>query len=120
MRSLVNRVGRLVSLVVLELLMLLATGWGVLALRYWDHAGPWIDMALPSWPSIGALALLVVFGLGRWRWRALAVFAALFGLLITRWYAIAPSNDRNWQPECGARLRHDRGQSHHAPLHPKL
>src|SRR5215472_15974207 len=99
MSALVRRVGRRANLLALQLLMLLATGWGVLALRYWDHAGPWVRDVLALAYGIGSLVLVIAFGMRRWRWRAAAVFTVLFGLLLARWYAIAPSNDRNWQPE---------------------
>ena len=35
----------------------------------------------------------------RWRWRAFAAYAALFAIVLWRWQAIEPSNDRDWQPE---------------------
>jgi hypothetical protein len=82
-----------------ELLMLLLTGWGLLALRYWDHAAPAARNALGIAYGVSSLALMIGFAVGRRRVRAAAVFAALFGLLLACWFSIAPSNDRNWQPE---------------------
>jgi hypothetical protein len=93
------RVGYIVTLVALELLMLVASGWGVLALRYWDHAGPWVRNGLAVAYGVGSLGLMMGFAVGRRRWRLAAAFLALFGLLIACWCSIAPSNDRNWQPE---------------------
>lgn len=37
--------------------------------------------------------------MSRWRWRVLAVYLALFAVLLWRWSGIEPSNDRDWQPE---------------------
>jgi hypothetical protein len=99
MRMSARRVGLLAALGATELLMLIVTGWGVLALRYWDHAAPLARNALGIAYGIGALALMIGFVVGRRRLRAAAAFAALFGLLLACWYALAPSNDRNWQPE---------------------
>jgi hypothetical protein len=94
-----KRMGYIAALGVVELLMLLATGWGVLALRYWDHAGPLVRNGLSVVYGFGSLALIIGFAVGRRRVRAEVGFAALFGLLLACWYSIAPSNDRNWQPE---------------------
>jgi len=87
------------GLVLLQLLMLLAIGWGVLALRYWDHANPLVRNGLAVAFGVSSLALMVGFTVRRWRWRAAGTFLALFSLLLACWLAIAPSNDRNWQPE---------------------
>jgi Domain of unknown function (DUF4105) len=99
MSTFLRRAGHAASLVVLELLMLLATGWGVLALRYWDHAGPWVRNGLAIAYGVGSLGLMIRFAVRRPRWRALAAFVALFGLVLASWRALAPSNARDWQPE---------------------
>jgi hypothetical protein len=88
-----------VGLALLGLLMLGASGWGVLALHYWDHANPTLRDALAAAWALASLALIVGFSLRRWRWRSLAAFLVLFIALLTAWKAIAPSNDREWEPE---------------------
>jgi len=35
----------------------------------------------------------------QWRWRALIAHGVLFAIVLWRWQAIEPSNDRDWQPE---------------------
>jgi hypothetical protein len=97
--ALVRRAARAAGLLLIGLLMLGVTGWGVLALHYWDHANPTLRNALAAAWALAALALIVGFALRRWRWRSLATFTALFALLLAAWSAIAPSNDREWEPE---------------------
>ena len=99
MRMSARRVGLLAALGATELLMLIVTGWGVLALHYWDHAAPLVRNGLGIAYGIASLALIIGFAAGQRRLRAAAAFAALFGLLLAGWYALAPSNDRNWQPD---------------------
>jgi hypothetical protein len=79
--------------------MLGVTGWGVLALHYWDHANPTLRKGLAAAWAVVAVALIVGFALRRWRWRSLTAFTALFALLLLAWSTIEPSNDRVWEPE---------------------
>ena len=94
-----KRVGYLLALGAAELLMLLATGWGVLALRYWDHAPPLLRNVLGVGYGIASLALMIGFAVSRRRLHTGMAFAVLFGLLVACWFFIAPSNDRHWEPE---------------------
>jgi hypothetical protein len=93
------RIARTLGLLLLGLSMLIATGWGVLALLYWDHLSSGLRDGLAIAFGLAALCLIVGFALRRWRWRAFGAFAALFVVLVLSWSAIEPSNDRNWQPE---------------------
>jgi hypothetical protein len=92
-------IARVAGLVLIGLLMLGVSGWGALALLYWDDANPTLRNTLALVWVLVALLLLVAFALGRSRWRALAAFAVLFALLLASWRALAPSNDRAWVPE---------------------
>jgi hypothetical protein len=93
------RAARAVGLLFIGLLMLGVSGWGVLALHYWDHANVTLrDVLAAAWALV-SLAFIVGFSVRRWRWRSLAAFTALFALLVSAWSTIAPSNDREWQPE---------------------
>lgn len=100
----------------LQLLMLLATSWGMLALHYWDHATPWVRDGLAIAYGLGALLLMASFARRRWRWGAAALFAALFGLLVARWFALAPSNAGHWQAE-NAVLAYATIDGNHITLH---
>jgi hypothetical protein len=94
-----KRVFATLGLVLLGLTMLAMTGWGVLALRYWDHANPTLRDGLAVAFGVVCLALVAGFTQRRWRWRAFGAFAVLFAVLLGCWRAIEPSNDRDWVPE---------------------
>jgi len=87
---------RAIGLLLIGVLMLLVSGWEVLALRYWDHANPTLRNALALLWAIAALVLVVGFALPRWRRRALLTFIGLFALLYAAWSMLEPSNDRDW------------------------
>ena len=95
----IKRTARAAALGVLGLLMLVLSGWGVLALVYWDHASSALRYGLATAYGVAALALVAGFVWGRRRWLALAVFMALFAILLVCWRAIEPSNDGDWIPE---------------------
>ena len=90
---------RVAALVILGLVLLVLAGWGMLALRYWDHANPALRNALSGVWALASLLLIVGFAVRRWRWRSFAVFIALFAVLLAAWSTITPSNDRQWEPE---------------------
>jgi hypothetical protein len=79
--------------------MLAATGWGALALLYWDHANPVQRNVLAVAYGVTALGLVMAFIRPRWRWRAFGSFVVLFVLLLAGWSTLRPSNDRDWKPE---------------------
>jgi hypothetical protein len=97
--SMLRKIARAAGLLLLGLLMLLVSGWGLLAMRYWDHASPVLRNMLGVAWALACVVLIVGFVLRRWRWRAFAAFTALFVLLLVAWNGIAPSNDRAWEPE---------------------
>ena len=69
------------------------------ALWYFDHASLGARAALAAAFACASLACLAGLFLRRWRRRALLAYGALFALVLWRWEAIEPSNDRDWQPE---------------------
>jgi Domain of unknown function (DUF4105) len=83
----------------LAIVMLGMTGWGVLALLYWDDAPTLPRRLLAAAYGLISLTLVAALASRRWRRPATAVFAALFALLLVRWRALEPSNDRDWVPE---------------------
>ncbi len=90
------------------LLWLLLAGsalWGVLALRWFDHLDEAWCIALAAGFGVAAALLLGAMLARCWRRPAATLYLALFALLLARWFALEPSNDRDWQPE-GARLAH--------------
>ena len=87
----------------IAVLMLASAAWGVAALWYFDHASLMLRATLASAFAIAALLCLAGLLLRRWRRRASIAYALLFTVLLWRWLAIEPSNDRDWLPE-SARL----------------
>ena len=74
-------------------------GWGALALYYSGPQDPVLQAGLAGTFAIAALLALTALGFRRWRWRALAAYLLLFAALVVWWLGIAPSNDRDWQPD---------------------
>jgi hypothetical protein len=73
--------------------------WGALALYYSDlHSTAVRGVLCVAFALSGLLALCALW-LGRWRWRAVGVFAVVFAVLVTWWSQIEPSNDRDWKTE---------------------
>ena len=100
MNVILKQIARAAGLLLVILAMLVAGGWGVLALAYWDHANSSLRHALAAAWGLLSLLLVVAFMVRRWRWRALAGSVALFALLLTLWRTqLQPSNDRDWMPE---------------------
>jgi len=98
MPAIIARTAKLACRALLLVLMLGMSGWGVLALLYWDHADSTVRDMLATLYGLAALGLIAVW-LRRRRWQALAAFVALFALLVICWSAIEPSNHREWEPE---------------------
>lgn len=74
----------------------LVIGWSVLALYYASGLTPeWARLALALIPPVAALV-------AAWRLRGLAaliVVTVIFAGVLGWWLSIAPSNDRDWQPD---------------------
>ena len=90
---------RLAGLVGLAALVLGSAGWGVLALAYFDHESLALRATLATALALAALVALAALAFPDWRGYALAGYAAVFAVLLWRWSAIEPSNDRDWRPD---------------------
>ncbi len=87
---------RALGLACLGLAVVGATLWGALALYYSDLPGEPLRIGLAAAFALGTLLAFVCL---RNRWQALLGFGIAFGLLLAWWSSIAPSNQRDWQPE---------------------
>ncbi len=94
-----ERALHMAGLLLLGLLLVGTATWGVLALYYFDDASTGVRNGLAAAFAAVSLAALVGFVARRSRWRTFAGYLALFALLLWRWSAIEPSNDRSWQRE---------------------
>ena len=91
-----RRLARIISGVAVGLIVAGMTGWAALAIFYSDLPSPRLRTAL-AWAFAGATVL--AFALLPRRRRTLAGFLVAFALVLVWWLQIAPSNDRDWQPD---------------------
>ncbi len=85
--------------VLLGLLTLFTSGWGALALYYSGPQDTFLKYSLVGIFAVVAVAALFALGYGRWRWRTLAAYFALFTAVVIWWRGIEPSNQREWQTD---------------------
>ncbi|HME20353.1 MAG TPA: DUF4105 domain-containing protein [Acetobacteraceae bacterium] len=94
----VRLVTRWVGFVLLAIAIFLIGGWCALAVWFRFTAGEPLRAVLA-----GAIVVLAVVTVGclatSRRWLALAVYAALFAVVLGWWTTIVPSNDRDWTPD---------------------
>jgi hypothetical protein len=93
------RVAAAAGLSLLGLLILAAGGWGVLALAVSGPHGDALRAGLAAGFGAASLAALVALAVGRWRWRGLALYLALFAAVLAWYFSIPPSNEREWLTE---------------------
>jgi hypothetical protein len=85
------------SLVVLTLIG--ATVWGVLAVYFGDSQRGAIQTWVAVVFGLFGLATMVCLGLSRWHERLLPGYLILFTAILTWWFSIDPSNERQWLPD---------------------
>ena len=73
--------------------------WSVAALLIAGSLGEPVRHVLAAAFAIASLIALIALGSRRWRWRALAVYLALFAAVLAWWLHIEPSNQRDWQAD---------------------
>ena len=71
--------------------------WGALALDYSGPKDARLRISLVALFSVVSLVTLMAVLLGYRRRPVLAAYLALFAVLLTWWFSLAPSNDRDWQ-----------------------
>ena len=86
-----------VLIVILALVVLLASGWGVLVLLYAGAGGDTVTRAVLA--TAFGLGSVAAFAWLRPRWRALALWSVAFVAIVIWWSTLRPSNDRDWQPD---------------------
>ncbi|MGA9856079.1 MAG: DUF4105 domain-containing protein [Gammaproteobacteria bacterium] len=90
---------RITGILCMELLLLCAAGWGVLALYFFDHASHDLRTTLAVLFALISLLALIGFVMPRWRWRMFLGYLALFALLLYAWNSLTPSNTGDWQTD---------------------
>jgi hypothetical protein len=89
------RAGRIIGWIFIWLLLLLLTGWGIMAILYSN-----LPPSLQPWAAgaFGAISLLLPL-LVRPRRRGVIASLCIFALLVAWWLTIPPANARDWQPD---------------------
>ena len=90
-----TRTGRVIGWIFIWLLLLLLTGWGIMAILYSN-----LPPSLRPWAAgaFGVISLLLPLLL-RPRRRGVIASLCLFALLVAWWLTIPPANTRDWQPD---------------------
>jgi len=91
----VRRVGRFAAGLIAATAVVLMTAWAALAIHYSDLSPPLRDPLAIAFVAGTVLAFAV---LPRRR-RTLLGFLVAFAVVLVWWLRIAPSNDRDWQPD---------------------
>ena len=91
-----RRLARIISGVAVGFIVAGMTGWAALAIFYSDLPSPRLRTVL-AWAFAGATVL--AFAVVPRRRRTLAGFLVAFALVLVWWLRIAPSNERDWQPD---------------------
>jgi hypothetical protein len=85
---------------VLVAVVVVATGaWGALAIVLTGRDGDPVRGGLAAAFALAALFALIAMARRRWRWRAMAAYAAIFVALLAWYGGLQPSNDRDWQTD---------------------
>lgn len=85
------------SVVCVVVLLAAATGWGSLALWYRLPGTETARMAIGvAFALVGLTTIIAQFT--KHRWQSLAIFAAMFGILLFWWNTIDPPKNGNWSP----------------------
>jgi hypothetical protein len=91
-----RRFVKVLLLLLLALVVAGMAGWATLFLWLSPLPGDGLRTALAAVFAIGTLAAFVFI---KRRWRTLAVFVIVFAAIVTWYYSIPPSLDRDWAPE---------------------
>lgn len=90
---------KIIGLFLGTLVLVGMTGWGSLALLIDGPGAENTRLGLAiAYAAIG-LILICAFAFSKKRWFAAITCTGLFVILLGWWLSIAPSNDREWQPE---------------------
>ena len=98
-RRLLAGVARATAIAALAVVVLSLGSSGGLLLAFSGPGNSLSRVLLASAFCTASVVTLIALFLRRWRWRALAFFAALCAISLTLWASIEPSNDRDWQPD---------------------
>ena len=94
-----TRICTVAGLTMLSLLVVATSAWGTLALTFSAPRRDTVHLVAAAIFAAVAVVALIALGLHRWRWHAIAIYFALFALVVVWWRNIEPSNNRDWQTD---------------------
>ena len=92
------RIASVATLVLLALLLAAVGGWAALMLSVSGPGGDITRTALAALAGAATLAVIATLILGRGRRPALGVWSLVLAGALAWWFAMKPSNDRDWLP----------------------
>jgi hypothetical protein len=87
---------KLAAAIVLTFIIFVATAWWTAALVIAGPQPAWLREAIAVGYALGSVVVLLLVRPYR---RAVLICAIAFGALLIWWSSLAPSNDREWQPD---------------------
>jgi len=90
---------KFLKILLLVLTLIGTTAWAVLAIYFGDSQSSTLQTGVAATVGLFGLVTLVSLGFANWRKRLLIVYAVLFVAILNWWFAINPSNERQWQPD---------------------
>ena len=97
--STMGGIGMFIKVILMGLLLIGATVWGVLAVYFGDSHTSIVQTGVSVIFGFCGLASLISLGFPHWRKRLLLGYSILFAAILTWWFLISPSNERQWQPD---------------------
>jgi len=90
---------KFLKILLLVLTLIGTTAWAVLAIYFGDSQSSTLQTGVAATVGLFGLVTLVSLGFANWRKRLLIVYAVLIVAILNWWFAISPSNERQWQPD---------------------
>ena len=91
---------KFIKVMSLVLALIGTTAWAVLAIYFGDSSSSIVQIGAARLFGSFALATVISLSFTRWRKPFLVTYTLLIFLILTWWwFAVKPSNDRQWQPD---------------------
>ncbi|MEC4747052.1 DUF4105 domain-containing protein [Methylomicrobium sp. Wu6] len=91
--------GKFTKMLFMALTLIGTTLWGTFAVYFGDSHNSIMQTCVAIVFGLCGLATLIGLVFPRWRKRCLTGYAILFAAILTWWFLISPSNDRQWQTD---------------------
>lgn len=89
---------KIICLIIAEILIVLVTLWGFLALLFCAPATG-LNIVLSVIYGLSGLLTFICLSINKWNRQVATGFVVIFVILVAWWNTIKPSNDRDWQTD---------------------